>query len=173
MIKEQQTTLAVSSYLKSEVLHLQLRKSKLDLQGFLHRQRNRKTGKRIPLRIHPTYSPVSLQWWVIRAEGLVHVPQPSCAMSFPRHIALTSKNTGVSHSSPVFDSVLLTCWNKWSYWDEMSAPPNLSTWVSSSTSAGLCPVLTAQGEQSRFSSSLSCQIICSEKHTALWAQQNA
>lgn len=104
MIKEQQTTLAVSSYLKSEVLHLQLRKSKLDLQGFLHRQRNRKTGKRIPLRIHPTYSPVSLQWWVIRAEGLVHVPQPSCAMSFPRHIALTSKNTGVSHSSPVFDS---------------------------------------------------------------------
>lgn len=45
MIKEQQTTLAVSSYLKSEVLHLQLRKSKLALQRFLHSQEIEKQAR--------------------------------------------------------------------------------------------------------------------------------
>lgn len=90
-----------------------------------------------------------------RTEGLVHVPQPSWAMSFPRHIALTSKHTGISLPRP---SVWLLCG---SHAEQVLLGQNGSpfTYPHGSPAAGAQSfVLCWQQRESRVSSAALCHV---------------
>lgn len=123
MIQEQWMTPAISSYLKSEVLHLQLTKNKLDSWRFLHSQEIEKQARGSHWgSIPPTVLSLYRDGWVGQ-KGLCMSHSPAVPRPPPDTKPWPAETQAPVTPGQVCDSCVAHMLNKWSYCDEMSAPP--------------------------------------------------